>query len=575
MRKLLALLLAFSLHLTAAGQVITVPANGDLQTALNGAQPGGTIVLPATATFSKNYILPVKTGEGFITITSSRCAELPAGRRVTLADAPLMARIETPNAMAAIYAPPGSHHWRLQCLEVTQGAALPADGYSYSLVHVGEGAASQKVAADTPHHIEIDRSIVRTRDDRTAAQRGVLLNAAHVRVTNSHISGIKWAGVEAQAIAGWNGQGPFLIENNYLEAAGINVLFGGANPASADLIPSDIVIRGNYLFKPLAWRIGDPAYAGTAWTVKNLLEFKNARRVLVEGNTLENSWAMSQTGWAVIVNIGSDSMPNVGDDITMRGNTFRNVANGINLRGMEQRDAAAKLHRFTFADNLIENVGAFSGEGKAFQLLYASEGVTFDHNTVRGRVTTAFIIDSVNAPEERNAEGVVLKPAVLRRNTHLGLVFTNNVVPFGEYGVFGDGGVTGVDAMNRDAADWKLAGNAFTGAPEWARGKLPTNFFPQTEADAAALVGTDGAKVGLRATPVVQPSPVPSPTPLPTPSPTPVPTPVPVQVQYEHRQETWPTSAANRLALLNRLGAEGWEWTGLNASPTFFKRVKR
>ena len=44
---------------------------------------------------------------------------------------------------------------------------------------------------------------------------------------------------------GWNGPGPFLIENNYLEAAGENVMFGGSDPSIANLVPSNITIRRN------------------------------------------------------------------------------------------------------------------------------------------------------------------------------------------------------------------------------------------------------------------------------------------------------------------------------------------
>jgi hypothetical protein len=49
------------------------------------------------------------------------------------------------------------------------------------------------------------------------------------------------------------------------------------------VVPSDIEIRGNHFRKPLSWRMEDPSYAGTLWTVKNLLELKSARRVLIEG----------------------------------------------------------------------------------------------------------------------------------------------------------------------------------------------------------------------------------------------------------------------------------------------------
>ena len=75
------------------------------------------------------------------------------------------------------------------------------------------------------------------------------------------------------------------IINNYLEAAGgENVMFGGADQSIPDLIPSDIGIRGNYFFKPLTWKKDDPSYGGKHWTVKNLFETKNARRVVIDGN---------------------------------------------------------------------------------------------------------------------------------------------------------------------------------------------------------------------------------------------------------------------------------------------------
>ena len=116
----------------------------------------------------------------------------------------------------------------------------------------------------------------------------------------SYISDIHVVGQDAQAILGWNGPGPFKIANNELEASGENVMFGGAARASNN-IPSDIEIRGNHFFKPLSWRVGSPSYAGHHWSVKNLLEFKNAQRVLVTGNILENNWLDSQIGMAFLL----------------------------------------------------------------------------------------------------------------------------------------------------------------------------------------------------------------------------------------------------------------------------------
>lgn len=67
----------------------------DLQTAINEAQPGDTIVLEAGQTYRGNFELPWKDGEQYITIQSSRADELPPpGYRVTPDHAPLMARLE-------------------------------------------------------------------------------------------------------------------------------------------------------------------------------------------------------------------------------------------------------------------------------------------------------------------------------------------------------------------------------------------------------------------------------------------------------------------------------------------------
>jgi hypothetical protein len=114
----------------ARAATINVPAGADLQAALDRAQPGDEVVLEAGATFVGNFVLPVKAGAAFITVRSSRAGELAPGRRVTPADAPLMARVATPDAGPALLAPPLSHHWRLVGLEVTQSGPI----HTYDLV---------------------------------------------------------------------------------------------------------------------------------------------------------------------------------------------------------------------------------------------------------------------------------------------------------------------------------------------------------------------------------------------------------------------------------------------------------
>ena len=154
----------------ADGKTITVKSGANLQRALDGALPGDELVLEAGATYTGNFTLPVKSGgDAFITIRSSRCSELPATERVSLAQAPMMARLATPNMVPVLVAPPRSHHWRLQCLEFTQGSSVEATGYNLIQLGDGDPAGQQKTLEAVPHHLEFDRVIVRARDDRTAA----------------------------------------------------------------------------------------------------------------------------------------------------------------------------------------------------------------------------------------------------------------------------------------------------------------------------------------------------------------------------------------------------------------------
>ncbi|HEV3468234.1 MAG TPA: hypothetical protein VG148_02860, partial [Pyrinomonadaceae bacterium] len=60
------------LHTAARAATINVPAGGDLQAALDRAQPGDEVVLEAGASFVGNFTLPAKAGAAFITVRSSR-----------------------------------------------------------------------------------------------------------------------------------------------------------------------------------------------------------------------------------------------------------------------------------------------------------------------------------------------------------------------------------------------------------------------------------------------------------------------------------------------------------------------
>jgi len=78
----------------ATGRTIAVAAGGNVQAALDAAQPGDVVTLAAGATFQGPFTLPRKSGAGWITVrTSAPDASLPAGTRVGPAAAAAMPKL--------------------------------------------------------------------------------------------------------------------------------------------------------------------------------------------------------------------------------------------------------------------------------------------------------------------------------------------------------------------------------------------------------------------------------------------------------------------------------------------------
>jgi hypothetical protein len=359
--------------------VVPVPAGGDLQAALDAARAGDVITLEANATYEGPFTLPRKEGDGWIVIrTSAADGQLPPpGTRVTPAQGTLMPKLLAASG-TVVTASPGAHHYRLTGLEIRPAAGV----FLHELVRLG---ANQKEADAIPHHIVLDRCYLHGDPDK-GARRGVALNARSAAVVDSYLTDFKEAGADAQAIAGWAGPGPFRIVNNHLEGAGENILFGGEDPLIPDLVPSDIEIRRNLVTKPLAWKADEPGHAGARWTVKNLLELKNARRVLVEGNVFEQSWVQAQTGFAILFTVRNQNGAapwSVIEDVLFTSNVVRHAAAGINVLGEDDLHPSQRARRIRIENNLFTDVGGprWGDRGPLFQLLRGPRDVAIEHNT--------------------------------------------------------------------------------------------------------------------------------------------------------------------------------------------------
>lgn len=422
--------------LEITGNIINVRRGGNFQAALNQARGGDTIVLEAGAEFVGSFELPNKEAAGFITIQSSRASELPEDTRVRPEQAVLMPKIISPGkGAAAINTAPKANHYRFVGVEFTSKG-----DYVYNLVNLG--ADDYKKLDEFPHHFEFDRVLVRV-DGLNKARRGFALNCSDVLIKNSYVAGFAGAGDETQAIASWNGIGRFKIINNHFEGGGQNILIGGGDPSVKDLVPSDIEFRNNFLTKSETWR-------GKA-TLKFSLELKNARRMQIVGNVIENCFDCIAVALTVRNQNGTAPWSTI-EDIEIRDNIVRRASAAIAFLGTDDGYKSQRLKRVRIVNNLIADIdsnrwGNGSGGGYFVQVA-GTEDVEIAHNTVfnNGNMITAY--------GEPNAR----------------FVFRYNILQHNEYGLFGENGV-GLEMIAKH-----LPGSAFSNNVIVNNRGIPSNY---------------------------------------------------------------------------------------------------
>ena len=462
---------AISQAASAGSGVIYVPAGGDLQRAIDQASPGSTITLQPGAEYVGNFVLRVKPGAAFITITSSDPTKLPPpGKRMSPTYANSLPKIVAPNDQPAISTDAGAHHYRLVGLEVHA-----RNVYNWELIRLGTNEATQ--VSQQPRDIELDRMYVHGHA-QTGSKRGVALNSASTVIRNSYFSNFMGEGQDTQAIAGWNGPGPFEITNNYLEGAGENVMFGGALPRIRDLVPSDIKITKNHFYKPLKWCRFRKEYDGSRWYVKNLLELKMGRRVTIEGNVFENSWQAAQAGFAIVFTVRANNSATwaVVEDITFVRNIVRHASAAVNVLGKDYNSNDRGIaRRILIKDNLFEDIDyrRWGGEGRLFMILHAAEKVTIDHNTV---VTN-------------NARSMI----IFDGDPVVNFVYRNNIAWHGDTGVLGSGSGMGNSTLNRYAPGAIFTKNVMVAG----KGAYPAGNYIAANYNAVGFTNYAGGKYDL------------------------------------------------------------------------------
>jgi hypothetical protein len=480
----LSLALLFVCAHVSAAATITVSAGGSLQAAIDAAKPGDVIELQAGATFDGPFRLRAKSGMSAtsgITIRSAADAALPPpGTRITPAVASKLAKIRATSAGPGIRTEAGAAYWTLQWLEFLPSSSTSAA----NLVEFGGAGTNQSSLSVVPHHLVVDRCYLHG-NPTYGHRRGLALNSGDAQVLNSHFSDFKGVNQDTQAILGWNGPGPFLIENNYLEAAGENIMFGGTDPNIPNLIPTGIRIRRNLISKPLAWMT-------QSWTIKNLIEFKNVQDVVVEGNIIENNWAAGQQGYSILFsprNQYNTSPWVIVKNVTIQNNVIRHVAAVFNVAGYDDVSTSQQTQDITIRNNLIYDVSTAYAKagtlanGRLAVIGSGPKNIVFDHNTVDNNGSSTVFIYGGYSPTGTQITGFEL---------------TNNLLRSNSYAVYGDKKGEGTAGLNYYTPNAIVLGNTFAGE---SAALYPTgNDFPTVALWLADFVNVAGRNYHLLST---------------------------------------------------------------------------
>ena len=250
--------------------------------------------------------------------------------------------ISSNDANYTVYALAAANCWGFAGLDVTE-----TTNGANAVFALGDATFS---VANYPRYLAIWGSYIHGQPT-SGLLRSVMANGNWISVVDSYLSDAHTVGVDSQGFAAWDGLGPWLIQNNSIEASTENLIFGGGS-SQPGVTPSDITIQKNYIYKPLAWRPSDPTYMGIHYVAKDNVEFKVGQRILLTANVADTTWQDGQQELEIF-NVGcSGTAPgNQLLDLTQDFNIFRHGPGGLVYGGCGQ-SAVQPGHRLYSHDNL-------------------------------------------------------------------------------------------------------------------------------------------------------------------------------------------------------------------------------
>ena len=339
----------------------------------------------------------------------------------------------TPEHVAAVLLTPADPYKAVLSIQASRVrveglTAMPARN-DREVVLVGQLEATTSEAQ--PDAVVIDRVAVLAGE--AGGVRGISLHTRGVTVTRSHVAGFWYRYRDSQAIWINNGPGPYTITDNYLEGSGENIMVGGDAIRIPNVVPSDILIARNTIYKPESWRT---LYG----SVKNSVELKAGRRVTIEDNLIDGNWKDAQGGDTIVLtprNPSGGCPWIVVEDVVIRRNVVTRATQGyaVSILGTDNNHETQQTARVTVEHNL------FADATGGFKILVGVAGhLIVRRNTFPAIAGNWFLFSGITVKTPLTAQWNVAKsgaygisgsttvgePSLLAATE--GAVFTDNVI---------------------------------------------------------------------------------------------------------------------------------------------------
>ena len=260
---------------------------------------------------------------------------------------------------------------------------LKAESTHPTAILIGENSINQTSVGQAPLNITLDNVLVMSH----RGKRGIEIHGAQVYLIDCQVLDLyDPAGQDSQAVYVGNAPGPIKITGGRYSAGSEVILFGGDVTKIPNLTPSDILIDGVELFRPIEWRLD-----GVKRKVKNIFELKNAKNVVLRNSKLHGCWVDGQQGEAIVLTPALDGEPktpplqsgNV-QNVLIEDCEIYDVSSGFNMLGR---------HYSAYTPDAMSNIvvrrvkitasKAFGGRGQLALIAGEPGSITFDSVTVK------------------------------------------------------------------------------------------------------------------------------------------------------------------------------------------------